>query len=304
MSSRFFCLLCRACLGKVGVIDMNIKNIFLVTLSCICLFSLSSFAQSSRSSSSSRDDNKEEVEPNAGVSFVACSSGGAKIPSRVYVQSAKNGFTQFALPSRKTSMRVPFASDGVYKFWFDDPTAFSSSDEKSSRKRSEIPPADLTVTLASGMSGRVICLLQAKDADEGKLQAIGTCLPVQALPQAGQCILNLSPYSIVLSTSVSGDYSDQQQIKIAPCANMKNVDSSNICVFPGENGQRVNYIISSILPDYNGLSRERASALVISQTKTHIFVVIKDAEKAGVAIEAVQIGTDSKKSSRSRNSKR
>ncbi len=281
---------------------MNIKNIFVVALSALCLGSLSSYAQSSRNA----DDAKEEksIESNTGASFIACSSGGAKMPTKLYYRTAKDEFSEVRFPMRSASIRLAFPSDGVYNFWLTDPKELSSSGDTDRRAKITVPEPDIKITLPTGLSGRVICLLQAKETEGGKLAIVPTCIPDEVLPKTGQTVLNLSPYNLVLATSPNGDFSNQQQVKIAACPNMKSIESSNICTIPGEPGQRMNFILSAALPSFDGLSRVRASTLSLSKTQSQVMVVVKKLDSADVTMETVQARSVAKSKKKSSSSKR
>lgn len=269
---------------------MNIKKTFLAALACFCTLSFSSFAQSDNSSSSDADEAKE---PNSGVAIVACSAGGASIPSTVYYQNSKKEFVKFSIPARRPSKRIAFPREGVLKFWLTDPTGadFDSGSTKTSGKV-VIPEPYMTVAVPSGSSGKMVCLLQAQEDGPDKLKTAGTFLPESSFPTTGQVVLNLSPYTLVLATSKKGDYTDKQQWKIAPCANIKRIESSNICPFPGDPGTRVNYVLQAQLPGIEGLSRIRATAMNISKSQSQVMIVLKDPQKAGdVITETVQVRT-------------
>lgn len=283
---------------------MNIKHIFLVALSVLCLGGLSCYAQSSRNSQADGDKKEKSIESSTGASFVACSSGGARIPSTLYVRTAKDEFEEVKFPARRASIRLAFPSDGVYNFWLTNPAERTSSEGNGRRAKVTVPEPDLQIALPSNLSGRVVCLLQAKEGEGDKLQVVPTCIPDEVLPKAGQTVLNLSPYALVLATATKGDFSDKQQTKIGACANMKSIESSNICVVPGDQGQRLNYILSAALPDDDGLSRVRASTLVISKTQSQVMVVLKKPDSADVIIEMVQAKQPAKKKAKSNRSAR
>ncbi len=283
---------------------MNIKNVFFVALASFCLGGLSCYAQASRNSDDADAKEEKSIESSTGASFVACSSGGASIPSTLYVRAGKSDFVEFKLPPRSASIRLAFPSDGVYNFWLSDPTGSVSSDEKGRRAKVAIPEPDIQIAVPEGLTGRVICLLQAREGEGGKLQIVPTCIPDDAIPKTGQTVLNLSPYNLVVATATKGDFSDKQQIKIAPCANMKSIDSSNICVVPGEQGQRIHYMVSATLPDYEGLSRIKSSTMVISKTQMQLNVVVKELDKNNVTVETVQArAVKKRKTSRTRTSR-
>lgn len=278
---------------------MNVKHFLLLALSFVCLMSFSSFAQSNK------DKSDELAESNTGVSFVSCASGGASIPSTLYVSDGKGGYNKLAVPSRRASLRIPFSNDGVYRFWTSNPAGGTlSTDKPAQRNRNANVMPDITLTLPSGLSGRMVCFLQARQGEGGALQVMGTCVPDQSFPKIGQTLLNLSPYTLVVTLASKPDFSDQQQIKIAPCANVREIESGNIYPFPGEAGARWNFILNAQLPGYEGLSRIRSSLILISKTQSQVMVVLKDPDKVGLVVELVQAKAPVTSTKRRNNSSR
>lgn len=275
-----------ACYSEQNILFV-MKNILFAAF-----LAVSALLVPSLSAQSSFDEDSAAPVSRTGVRFVSSPTVGASLPSQLYYKGKKNVFHEISIGSRVPSPRVRPVAGKIY-FWTEMPVVEEDDSTKPKTAKNaqvKIPEPDLSITVPSGMEN-ALCILQALPKKEGsdKILAKTTFISPREMPESGQFVLNLTNYNFVMTTSLSGDFTDKKSVRISACKNPNVASRSNMWAFKGKRGEEVSFVLACKYPDKKSLTRIRSSRFVISDRQAQLSVLLKDPRNNRVKMVSFQV---------------
>lgn len=207
--------------------------------------------------------------------FIECAIGDHKLPSPLYYQSG-GAFKTVRISSRRPSPRIK-AVGGVVNFWDKKPElAADDKDKKKGKKKedaeADVPPPALSLEVPSG-SKMLGILIPHKDLKKTK----ALYLNEKDFGKKGVHVVNLSPYTMKISLSEKGDFSDKKDSVIKPYDG-RGITSENSWQFKGgKDGEQMSFILAYNKPHTKEFVNIKASRFVVSARQSQINFVVKGA---------------------------